>query len=291
MVVLVGCATQEPVWSDGVHLSTEGLYESIDDKLLAPDTIELRPAFALWSDGAEKHRWLLVPPGQAINTRNMDHWQLPVGSKLFKEFRVDGRRVETRLIERVNETQYRFMPYQWLADESDAIAVPDGAIDVLGTTHDIPSQATCMTCHQSEPGRALGVSAIQLSAMLDELPLAQRPTRRYELIEPALGVLHANCGHCHTRGGIAEFQQLRVSIADVDLPVDATAPFRSIVGAPLTHWTASGFVYRVVRGDPEASAIHHRMANRSPGVQMPPLGTDVVDEAALHIVDDWIRSL
>jgi len=290
VLVLVSCGVDESnVPYDGVHLSTEGLYECIDHKLIAPDVIELQPAYALWSDGAVKRRWMLLPPGGVIDTRDMDHWQVPVGTKLFKEFIVDGKRIETRVIERT-ATDYRFTPYQWLDDESDAV-VTNGADDVRGTEHDIPNKEVCIACHQSEPGRTLGVSAVQLSGMLDQLPLSDPPSRTFEVPHPALGVLHANCGHCHTTGGVAAFQQLRFSVTDAGLPIEQTAPYRSIVGAPLVEWQQPPLQYRVVPGHPEASAIHVRMASREVGVQMPPMATELVEESALRIVDDWIRSL
>jgi hypothetical protein len=290
VVAVAGCTSSQAQNYDGVHLSTEGLYDDIAGGVIAHDAIEIRPQFALWSDGAEKQRWVQLPAGGRIDTTDMDHWLMPVGTKLYKEFRVGGQRVETRVIERVSESEYRFAPYAWLADGSDALLVPDGATDVLGTGHAIPGRDVCIACHQSEPGRALGVSALQLSDMLDELPLTV-PTHERFTAPPALGVLHANCGHCHTDGGVASFQQLRFSIADARIPVEQTGPYRSIVGAPLEVWQQPPFQYRVVPGDPMASAIHFRMASTTPGERMPAIGSDVVDTEGLRLVDDWIRSL
>ena len=49
------------------------------------------PRFALWADGATKRRWIYLPPGTQIDTTDMDHWEFPVGTKLWKEF-TRGRR-------------------------------------------------------------------------------------------------------------------------------------------------------------------------------------------------------
>lgn len=285
--MVIGCA-DVPVPSDGVHLSTEGLYADIAGDVIAAGAIELSPAYPLWSDGAAKRRWIVLPPGGVIDTSDMDHWELPVGTKLFKEFVVGGRRVETRLIERVGPAEYRFVPYAWLADESDALAAPEGATDVHGTTHDIPAQETCLACHVSEPGRALGVSTIQLADSLDGLPLSHE-VPRVVLPDAALGVLHGNCGHCHAEGGIAPMQTLRFGLADAYRPLEQTAPYRTTVGAPTTVW--HGAAYRIVPGDPDASAIAIRMASRAPEVQMPPLATERVDEAGLAAVRAWIAAL
>ena len=52
-----------------------------------------------------------------------------------------------------------------------------------------------------------------------------------------------------------------------------------------------GFTERVVAGDPDASAIFHRMSQRAINVQMPPLGTEKADDAGVALVKGWIESL
>lgn len=287
-MALSGCAVEEGI--EG-RLSGAGLYTDIATKRVTSQARALSPRFTLWSDGAAKQRWMILPEGGEIDTTDMDHWLVPVGTRLFKEFAVAGKRIETRMIERVSEDDYRFGAFVWLPDESDAIYTPEGAIDVGGTGYDVPAADACVTCHRSEPGRSLGVSAIQLSAMLDELPLSKPPGRAFEVPTPALGVLHANCGHCHTPLGDAPMQTLRFSIADVDLPISETAIYRTTVGVPLTDWADHGFTTRIVRGNPDASAIDFRMAQRGSGDQMPPLGSEVADEEGRAIVRAWIEQL
>jgi len=290
MVVVAGC-TDAPA-PDG-RLSSEGLYADLAAKTISKDAIELRPAYPLWSDGAEKRRWIMLPPNTTIDTSDMDHWQVPIGTKLFKEFALGGRRIETRMIERVGATDYRFSPFVWCPDEAEAMLTMDGATDVLNTGHDVPSGETCESCHRGEPGTVLGVSAVQLSAMLDELPLSQPPLRTFPIANPVLGMLHANCGHCHSDGGIAAVidLRLRLSIHDAGLPQEQTAPYLSMVGVPLTNWRADGITERVVPGDPAASGLYYRMSQRGTGAQMPPLATEVTDDVARRQLWDWIARL
>src|SRR5688500_4148724 len=44
------------------------------------------PRWELYSDGATKRRWIYLPAGAKITTTNNDHWEFPVGTKLWKEF-------------------------------------------------------------------------------------------------------------------------------------------------------------------------------------------------------------
>jgi hypothetical protein len=137
----------------------------------------------------------------------------------------------------------------------------------------------------------LGVSAVQLSAQLDELPLSSRPNKGFSISEPALGVLHGNCGHCHNPLGTAPMQTLRFSIVDAELPIEQTATYRATVGRPLEYWTGHGFDMRIVAGEPEASAILYRLSQRGTAEQMPPIGTDQVNEEGRAIVARWISLL
>ena len=91
------------------------------------------PRWPLWADAASKRRWIYLPPGTQIDTTDMDHWDFPIGTKLWKEFSVNGVRVETRLIEKVasNNTQsdWYYVAYQWNATQDDALAVPTGVVE------------------------------------------------------------------------------------------------------------------------------------------------------------------
>src|SRR5262245_49773858 len=81
------------------HLRDTGLYARATGDDLAGDVLPFTPQYALWSDGAEKRRWIRLPPGGRIDARDPDHWVFPVGTRLWKEFSL-GRRLETRMLER-----------------------------------------------------------------------------------------------------------------------------------------------------------------------------------------------
>jgi hypothetical protein len=289
------------------RLSETGLYTDVRADTLAPGVMPYRPMFELWSDGASKRRWIALPPGTRIDTSDMDSWQFPVGTKLWKEFTRDGIRIETRLLRRTGPRQgdWSTMAYLWNDTNTEAIAVPDGVEDARGTSHDVPAANECAGCHGGRPSRVLGFSAIQLSG--DESPgmlalneLIERdlvtapPAGRLELhAEPearaALGHLHANCGHCHNqerpaRAGLRcfdpenelDFLMRAGELADVT----RTAAFRTAVGGAIKP------------GDPGGSEVVKRMNGRSRfPPSMPPLATERIDEQGLAVVQAWIRGL
>jgi hypothetical protein len=289
-------------------LSETGLYQDMVGKVPAPDLVPFAPDYFLWSDGAQKQRWVYIPPGQRIDTSDSDHWQVPIGALAFKEFSRADRKLETRLIARTGSGRFDYWmgAFVWLDDESDAVFVPHGSQNVRGTDHDVPSASNCEACHNGEPGRLLGFSAAQLSKvdstlarLADEGILSQLPAAVTNYAVPgdeaaaaALGYLHANCAHCHNPNGIARADtdmNLRLEIGQGTL--EETNVYQTTVGIPLQFFDGSGLVLRVDPGKPERSAIPFRMGQRGTATQMPPLATEAVDEVGLATVRAWIASL
>ena len=282
------------------RLSELGLYRDIATKQLAPDLIEYEPRYPLWADGAHKRRWLVLPEAAGIDTSDPDHYRFPQGSVLFKEFASeDGKRLETRVLARTGPSPSDVFlgSFVWLDDESDAVLVPDGAFDVRGTQHDVPSQKNCDTCHRGEPGRVLGFSAVQRPRVIGSsfvVPGAPYDIPGEELARAALGYLHANCAHCHNEGGVARKDttlSLRISVYDVR--PKSTAIERSVISVLTDHFTDLDEPAgpRVEPGDPEGSILVKRMKLRDRTKQMPVLGTERVDELGVQTIERWIDSL
>ncbi len=279
-------------------LSETGLYVDITDKDLAPRLVEFAPANVLWSDAADKRRWYGLPVGAVIDSSDMDRWRFPVGTKFFKEFALDGKRLETRLIWRVADSGDRendtlVGSYVWNDSETEATFAPDGAQNLRGTAHDAPSADACWKCHVGEPGHALGVSALQLGDVTG-IPLSSPPADATPFAAPnaALGYLHANCGHCHNKSGSAWSSSSMILRLRVDERDAATTQLvQTTVGVPLQQWNGNGYADRIVAGDPDASAAFYRMTQRAMNVQMPPIATERTDDGGVALVRAWIESL
>lgn len=84
------------------NLSETGLYDDIVTGGVTSSALPFEPRYPLWSDGAEKQRWALLPDDGVIDSRDMDAWVFPDGTRFFKEFSRDGRRVETRVLGKDN---------------------------------------------------------------------------------------------------------------------------------------------------------------------------------------------
>jgi hypothetical protein len=297
------------------NLSETGLYANIVTKTLAPGVVEFAPAYVLWSDDAAKHRWVLLPEGEQIDTTDMDHWKFPIGTKFFKEFaRATGDgtiRIETRLIERLGAGPDEVWTgaFEWNEPETEATYRPLGVLNAKNTTHDIPAADACIQCHAGEDGRILGFSAVQLShngalnldSLADDGLLSDPPPPGVDYPVPgtateraALGYLHANCGHCHNEEqALACYNttQLSMRIYTGDTDVENTTTYLTAVDVPLNTWIEQGFTTRIVPGEPDQSGLRFRMSTRTQGDQMPPVFTEIVDDEGLAAVDAWIEVL
>jgi uncharacterized repeat protein (TIGR03806 family) len=178
-----------------------------------------------------------------------------------------------------------------------------------------PSRVECMVCHSRAAGFVLGPSTAQMNRehdnggvvenqlhVLDQLGLIKRPgdkpvdparyphlTNPYDESQPlearARSYLHANCSICHTSAGGGNAQ---INLQDGG-PLKR---LNAIDVAPLHHKFGLDEARIIAPGHPERSVLLHRMAHRGKGSgQMPQLATDLVDQAAVTMMEAWIRTL
>jgi len=306
------------------RLSETGLYQRGSLKVDARNRA-YSPQYPLWSDGAHKERWIFVPPGAQVDATDVDAWVFPVGTKFWKEFSFNGRRVETRFLWRASDRGWVFGSYRWNDDQSDArLASVDGEAGVAdlapGRRHSIPSVEDCHACHDSASAEVLGFNALQLSTdrdpnaihgeplaagmatlqtLLDEGVLKASRTDliahppRIEAGTPrtraVLGYLSTNCGVCHNgKTSLAELGMLLKQPSHQRTPNPA---LETTIGQPGT-WRIPGKELNSVRlapGSTELSALLYRMKSRRPSSQMPPLGSVLADQEAIDVVTKWIE--
>ena len=310
------------------RLSETGLYRA--DGSVDPANRPFAPQYPLWTDGAEKKRWIRLPAGASIDVSDLDAWRFPTGTTIWKEFAWGGRRVETRMMRLEADGTWTFATYVWSEDQEDALLAPAEGVPAAfeiaaGKRHSIPGLADCNACHGSAPSPVLGFTALQLSDDRDPLaPHAEavparaftlralvaedrlRPRRpelasnapRIRAADPvaraALGYLSGNCGGCHNdRGPLA---RLGFSLLhDAGARAGAPEPAHATTSDASTRFVVPGVPADSVRliapGAPGRSAILHRMGSRRLASQMPPLGTVVADTVAVRLVRRWIEGM
>ncbi len=84
------------------------LYTEMAFYTINPALVYYKPNFPLWTDDAEKYRWVYLPAAP-INTKDPNQWVFPKGTQFFEEFR--RKNLKTGQIQRV-ETR-------WMAKRTD----------------------------------------------------------------------------------------------------------------------------------------------------------------------------
>jgi hypothetical protein len=309
------------------RLRETGLYAAGSHRDVASGIVSFTPQYPLWSDGAEKRRWLSLPPGTFIDGSRPDAWQFPIGTRLWKEFSHDGRPVETRFIERAADGTWRFATYVWNAEATDAVLAPAVGIAALPVRaapdgrYAIPARGDCVACHGGATVPVLGVGALQLSPDRDPLAAHGTPAQAGDvdlraLVErgwlrgvpaslleqppriaaatpverAALGYLHGNCAHCHHPGASRVPVRLTLAQSVAEPSASRSDVLRSAVDAPSRYRPpgTDSDARIIVPGSPQAGVLGVRMQSRQPQVQMPPLGTRVPDSEGLALVHRWI---
>lgn len=174
-------------------LSETGLFSDLTTLTPAQGVYPYGVNSPLWSDGAVKRRWIMLPGDGTDPEPTTDRvtytesgaWQFPAGTVFVKHFDLpvderdpsQVRRLETRVLVRDSQGGAYGMTYVWNAEGTDAKLINDGyseAIDVIGgdgqpeqRTWGYPGRATCMVCHTRQAGYVLGVNSRQLNGTYD----------------------------------------------------------------------------------------------------------------------------
>ena len=266
----------------------------------------------LYSDGAEKLRFVYLPDGAAMAPNGEGLLDIPVGGALIKTFAFgegDERRlIETRvLLHRADG--WLALPYLWNEEQTDAkLAIAGARVDVTtprgeAISYRVPNKNQCKECHGLDGEvtpigpKARNLSRDWLGEMVaaghldrvpigaDQLPLWEKRAAA-NLTAAARGYLDVNCAHCHRPGATA-------SNSGLDLRWEQQSPDAIGIGKrPVAAGRgAGGHLFDIVPGSPEDSILTYRMGSTEPGVAMPELGKSTVDEDGLAIVRRWVAEM
>jgi uncharacterized repeat protein (TIGR03806 family) len=278
-----------------LQLGETGCFQPADPTRPVAALVPYSVRTPLWSDGADKDRWLALPDGARIHVEADGDFTLPPGSVLIKTFRLGTQRIETRFFVHHENGPWSGYTYEWNDAGTDATLLDEGSHRKTIGQHEwhLPSRAECDNCHTSVAGHALGLELAQLDreqrqrlAALDlfDGPLPEVPALSDAGIEPARAYLHANCAGCHRPGvGNSGTTDLRVATLLSATGACNEAPRKGSLGL--------GADYKIIApGQPDKSMMVLRMRELASG-RMPPVGSLRVDEEGVALVSDWIRGL
>ena len=294
-----------------------GYPASLNDYRFFADAAAQRPAAGvtpyrlqtpLWSDGAEKLRFVYVPKGAKAQAQGEGLLNLPVGSALVKTFKLEGRLIETRvLLHRADG--WVALPYQWNREQTEArLALAGARLDLttpqgVSISYAIPNKNQCKECHQQKDAvtpigpKARNLSAVWLESFYKagKLEAVPKVTARVPLWEDraklaaapvARGWLDSNCAHCHNPVGSA-------SNSGLDLRWEQGDPVKfGVLKRPVAAGRGSGGLeFDVMPGHPDKSIMLYRMGSLEGGISMPEVGRSSLDPDGMAAVARWIGEM
>jgi len=297
-------------------LSDYGFFTDLPAETPAARVVGYDLETPLFSDYADKHRYLYVPPGQKARYAGEAAFELPVGSALIKTFGYPQagkfRPLETRLLLR-RASGWVALPYVWNAEGTDAVLkragtrIPVEFTDPAGKHHAIsyavPNQNQCKDCHALAGAiTPIGVKArflnhagqlekLVAADMLDRLPADAPRIARWDnpaakLDDRARAYLEINCAHCHNPAGAASNSGLFLEHSRRD-PVALGIGKRPVAAGR----GSGGRDFAIQPGDPDASILIYRMESTDPGIAMPELGRATVHKEGVALLRAWIESM
>jgi hypothetical protein len=302
-----------------VALACTELYSDWTQLTVAPDVQPYAPGATMWADEADSSRWIWLPPGSKIDTTDPNNWSFPVGTKLWEELRLLGKRVETRFLWKEDAVDWFRTTFVWTQDQSAATSVTLGVPNAMGLAYEIPPVSQCGTCHGGAHDFVLGFeevglalpksSGLNLQALIQRGLLTKPPAAIPTLpgsdanTLASLAFLHANCGtSCHNRNPNAPANDLGLFLK---LTTDATGALPPTAQATDTWTTAyrvpslvtpygfeAGGFWRIAPGDVAHSSVAWTMGRRDgTPTQMPPIATHLIDEDDLQLITSWIATM
>lgn len=267
----------------------------------------------LFSDYADKTRFIMLPAGQQARVAADGRLQFPVGTVLVKSFGWasvnGGRPVETRLLIR-RASGWVALPYVWDGDGRDAslkvagarIPVTFRAADGSARTisYAVPNKNQCKDCH-SEKGALVPIGPKAANLVLNgrqaqrhianwTVPKQLMPRwddpRSGSLDSRARAYLDVNCAHCHGAGGSASNSGLFLGYGVTD------AKALGIGKRPVAAGRGSGGRdFAIAPGDPDASIMIYRLESIEPGIAMPEVGRGSVHREGADLLHQWIAQM
>ena len=285
----------------------------------------------LFSDYADKHRLVYLPPGKQVLYREKGALEFPVGTTLVKTFAypADFRRpneavryIETRLLIR-RAKGWVPLTYVWNAEQTEAVLKRAGArvnvafLDKAGAkvafSYKVPNLNECKECHSVADALVpVGPKARNLNGafayaegpenqlahwtrtgMLKGAPDPASITATPRWDDPALPVRDRALAYLDANCAHCHNPDALANNSGLFLEYEQTDPVaRGIGRRPVAAGRGSDNLdFDVVPGAPEKSIMLSRMASTDPGAMMPELSRSLIDAEGLALIRAYVAGL
>jgi uncharacterized repeat protein (TIGR03806 family) len=320
----------EVILAPKMHLSEYGFFNgNIADLKPIERVLPYEVNAPLFSDYAEKARFIYLPEGKMLQYDANRAFSFPVGAVIIKNFfyyndasKIDqGRKIiETRLLIK-EEKGWKALEYIWNNEQTDAHLEVTGAtlaVEWMDKNHKkrkfeyiAPNQNQCKGCHSFDGQfTPLGTTARQLNKEIDgvnqlahwaksgwlQVPDDFNPEKAPKLANYLAKEISAEvAARSYLEGNCSHCHNPNgpASTSGMFLGIEENDPERLGIGKPpVAAGRGSGDrKYGIVPGKPEQSILVYRMESNDPGIRMPELGRQTAHEEGIALIKNWISQM
>jgi uncharacterized repeat protein (TIGR03806 family) len=283
---------------------------------------------ALFSNYAEKARFVRVPEGKQAVYNDSVSLSFPVGTYLIKNFfyyknyrdTSRGRRIlETRLLVNTGGREWEAWPYIWNEEQTEAyydvagqrlvVSYVSGQGRNVTTDYRVPNKNECKGCHSRAGVLApLGPTARNLNRPSAVTGLTQLEHWK------SIGILEGDIANAprlaqdlNTRDKLDDRARAYLDVncgnchnrlgpaSTSGLYLDwkeADPAHLGVLKSPVAAGRGSGgFLYDIEPGNPGRSILVYRMKTVDPGIAMPEIGREQIHKEGVKLIEDWIKTM
>lgn len=312
-------------------LSEYGFFTSrLADLVPAARVIPYDLNSALFSNYAEKSRFIVMPEGKQALYNADSAFEMPVGTILIKNFYFPadfrqpgkGRKIlETRLL--VNEPGgWNALPYIWNEEQTEAyydvagdnrqVQYTDSKGKKVKTSYIIPNKNQCKGCHSS--GNRLlpiGISARHLNMDYNYEGKKENQLAFWERNKLLSGLPESNIPANSKWEDESQPLEARArAYLDINCghchnpngPANTSGLLLNIhnqnvtalgiMKSPVAAGRGAGNLhYAIVPGKPDQSILLFRMKTNDPGIAMPEIGREQIHKEGIELISRWINQM
>jgi uncharacterized repeat protein (TIGR03806 family) len=285
----------------------------------------------LFSNYAEKLRFIKIPDGMQANYSAEGALEFPIGTVIIKNFYYEndfrkpgqGRRIlETRLLVH-EEKGWVAYPYVWNEQQSEAFYDPAGDIRKISyinksgkrieADYIIPNKNQCKGCHLRN-GKMIpvGPAARQLNrdyaypsgsqnqliywqqhGLLKNLPEIPKVEKFAALEDAKQSVRSRARAYLDVNCGTCHHPQGPANASGLFLNYEQDPTIEmGIMKSPVAAGRGAGKnSFDIVPGKPHKSILSFRMQTNDPGIAMPELGREQVHKEGVKLIKEWIKTM
>ena len=309
-------------------LSEYGFFVNTKDQITVPGVLPYELITSLFSDYADKHRFVYVPKGKIAAYQKDSVFSFPVGSVLIKTFsyepindqRSERHLIETRLLIR-KDSGWDALTYVWDEEGQEAsLALAGKTVKANYISNDgrqldiryrVPNKNQCKECH------------LENESIVPIGPKPRNLNRDYSYLEGTMNQLEKWMSikfidaYPEKINSVVDFMDSSKPINDrarayldincghchapegsasnsglyLDLLETREKQLGVFKGPVATGRGSGGLDYSIVPGHPDESILLYRMISDAPDIMMPESGRSVMHKEAVDIIYQWIEEM